>query len=64
MTSNASMAKSKMSELVDHRLQICQSCSSGFKATSLIFCKKCGCCMNIKAKFAWTKCPLDKWPPQ
>jgi hypothetical protein len=25
-------------------------------------CTKCGCNMNIKARFVASKCPEDRWP--
>jgi predicted Zn-ribbon and HTH transcriptional regulator len=40
---------------------ICDSCDQKQKYLRFTFCNKCGCNMNLKARFAASKCPLDKW---
>lgn len=46
---------------LDERLNLCRAAPHVFKMGAFDFCKKCGCCLNIKAKFAWSKCPIGKW---
>ena len=41
------------------RISICNSCPHFRK--SLSQCKKCGCFMKVKAKIAFTRCPIGKW---
>lgn len=41
------------------RLDICNKCKHFRK--SINQCKKCGCLMQIKARIAFTKCPIGKW---
>jgi len=44
---------------LNDRLTICKKCKHFRKSTQQ--CKKCGCFMQIKARIAFTKCPIDKW---
>jgi len=46
-------------EIVKKRMRICKSCSYLFKATGN--CKKCGCFIDAKTKYADQKCPIGKW---
>jgi hypothetical protein len=39
------------------RLAICQLCDHYDSGR----CRKCGCFMNLKARIATAKCPVDKW---
>lgn len=41
----------------EERMALCRACSS-FDGTT---CKRCGCVMSIKVKFAEMECPLNKW---
>ena len=41
------------------RLEICNKCK--FFRKSVNQCKKCGCFMQIKARIAFTRCPIGKW---
>lgn len=41
------------------RKQICIGCESFEPAQSR--CLKCGCFMNLKARFAGSVCPMQKW---
>jgi hypothetical protein len=41
------------------RLAICNSCPELFKTTWT--CKECGCFMKVKARLAFSECPLGKW---
>jgi hypothetical protein len=42
------------------RLAICEGCEF-FKDRK---CLKCGCLMDVKARWASEKCPIDKWPAE
>ena len=44
---------------LNDRLAICKKCKHFRKSTNQ--CKKCGCFMQLKARIAFTKCPIDKW---
>ena len=44
---------------LNDRLAICNKCKHFRKSVNQ--CKKCGCFMQIKARIAFTKCPIDKW---
>lgn len=44
---------------VARRLSICQVCEY-FDATRTA-CRKCGCYMEVKVKWAEQKCPIGKW---
>lgn len=44
---------------VDERLVFCNECEKLFRPTRQ--CKKCGCFVDIKAKYAKSFCPLGKW---
>jgi hypothetical protein len=46
-------------ELAKERLSICDGCEFFLKDSRR--CGKCGCYMEIKARWAETKCPLGKW---
>jgi len=41
------------------RISLCNACPHFRK--SLSQCKKCGCFMKIKAKIAFTRCPVGNW---
>jgi len=41
------------------RLSICKQCDEFFAMTNM--CRKCGCVIPMKVKFAAAKCPLHKW---
>lgn len=41
------------------RIKICRDCEHFNQI--LTKCKECGCFLNIKARWATEKCPLDKW---
>jgi hypothetical protein len=49
----------------DTRISTCGSCVEHRRISKMTICQICGCNMNIKARFAASKCPLDKWdkPP-
>ena len=42
----------------ENRLKTCEACPH---LTETFKCNKCGCNMTAKAKWATSKCPLDKW---
>lgn len=44
---------------LNNRLTICKKCKHFRKSTQQ--CKKCGCFMQVKARIAFTKCPIGKW---
>jgi uncharacterized paraquat-inducible protein A len=48
------------------RLSHCLECKHSESNEKSLTCTRCGCNMNIKARFAASKCPLDKWdkPPE
>lgn len=46
-------------ELIQYRLEICNSCPALNKRT--MRCKKCGCFMKLKSTLKQAKCPLEKW---
>ncbi len=56
-------------ELVQQRLTICDACPAMKRLRGFRFCgtpfvpgrDTCGCCMDIKARLARTKCPRGKW---
>jgi len=41
------------------RLSICKNCEQLFKLTGS--CKKCGCFVRAKVKYAKSSCPIGKW---
>lgn len=41
------------------RMDICVTCE--FFVVDKSRCNKCGCFMNIKARLASSKCPIEKW---
>ena len=45
--------------IVNRRLDMCKGCEFLFKPTNT--CKKCGCFMDVKTKFATSSCPIGKW---
>jgi len=45
-------------EAKDARLAICKSCEH---YTSYGQCMQCGCYMPMKARFAGSECPIQKW---
>ena len=46
-------------ELEKKRLEVCYKCEHLFKPTKN--CKKCGCFIQFKTKFADQTCPINKW---
>lgn len=46
-------------ELIDMRLEICNSCE--WLNKTLIKCKKCGCFMKLKSTLKAATCPIGKW---
>lgn len=46
-------------EIADERLKVCNACPELIQLTKT--CKKCGCFMTLKTKFAKATCPLEKW---
>ncbi|KKM21304.1 hypothetical protein LCGC14_1636770 [marine sediment metagenome] len=41
---------------------ICQKCSEYVLETKIgPRCKKCGCCVSLKKRWATSRCPLGKW---
>lgn len=49
-------------EMSEKRLAICKECEH--LNQKLVQCKKCGCFMLAKAKFASSYCPIGKWGPE
>jgi len=47
------------SALAQRRLAVCRSCSHLLKTTGN--CKKCGCFVDVKTKYADQNCPVGKW---
>lgn len=41
------------------RMDLCLTCDEYFAMTKM--CRKCGCLIPAKVKFAAAKCPLHKW---
>lgn len=46
-------------DLIEHRLQICNSCPWFNK--KMIKCRKCGCFMKLKTTLKLAQCPIGKW---
>jgi hypothetical protein len=46
-------------ELIEYRLNICNSCPAFRKNTKR--CSKCGCFMKLKSTLKQASCPLHKW---
>jgi len=46
-------------ELIDMRLEICNSCE--WLNKRLVKCKKCGCFMKLKSTLKAASCPIGKW---
>ena len=47
------------SELIEARLDICNSCE--WLDKRLVKCRKCGCFMKLKSTLKQASCPLGKW---
>jgi hypothetical protein len=43
------------------RLSVCGDCERSKVTKAKTVCTLCNCNMDIKARFAASKCPLDKW---
>jgi DNA gyrase inhibitor GyrI len=54
----AYLKKKLVSEDVNHRWAICQTCP---ELTPNNRCKQCGCFMKLKTKVKAAKCPIGKW---
>lgn len=49
-------------QTVEQRVSICSECDKmGSEGVWKNRCMVCGCFMKVKAKWASSKCPLDKW---
>lgn len=46
-------------EIQRNRMDICRMCDQYSERRKR--CKKCGCLLEAKVKFASSRCPLDKW---
>lgn len=44
---------------IEHRLEVCHTCEHFDTAYSR--CRKCGCNMTIKVRWAEQRCPVGKW---
>ena len=55
----ASGMKKRNDEEVKRLITICNGCDFYFKNTKR--CSKCGCFMNVKARWATANCPIGKW---
>ena len=49
----------KDKNIINKRWDKCLECEHLFKPTNT--CKKCGCFMKMKTKFAGASCPIGKW---
>lgn len=49
-------------EQKQHRLDICNGCSSLKIFAKQMQCGECGCFLKLKAGLNDMKCPLNKWP--
>jgi hypothetical protein len=47
-------------EVVQHRLAYCDPCENN----KLGICKKCGCFIQGKTRFANQRCPVGLWGPE
>ena len=45
---------------IDKRMEICKGCEF-FIEGEKPRCSKCGCHLNLKARWESSKCPIDKW---
>lgn len=43
------------------RLEICNACEKKTKKLNMDACSDCGCLLILKAKFKFSRCPLNKW---
>lgn len=43
----------------ERRIRVCESCPEGKQEPLGIVCGKCGCLMNLKAKFLASRCPIS-----
>lgn len=48
-------------KIVEERNSICDGCPQLKKLGLMRICGECGCTLNVKAKLADMKCPLNKW---
>ena len=46
-------------EIIQKRINHCRSCKHLFMPT--LQCKKCGCFISKKVKYAKSSCPVDTW---
>ena len=46
-------------EIYEHRLKVCSTCDW---YDGSVYCRKCGCPMNHKAKYAAMECPMGYFP--
>ncbi|EKR55197.1 DUF6171 family protein (plasmid) [Leptospira interrogans] len=46
---------------LDHRLEICLSCSLLLKGFLSERCSVCGCFVRLKTKLKQESCPIKKW---
>ena len=57
----ASGFKNRPPEEIERIGAICMSCEHIFHDEVGMRCRKCGCIMSIKIKWATTRCPVGKW---
>lgn len=54
--------KNRTAEEQKYIMTICKKCPEFVVKTNLgPRCKKCGCCMTLKKRWATSRCPLGKW---
>lgn len=46
-------------EIYNQRIEVCKTCPKYDKEQHR--CKECGCFLEVKAKFIFEECPLQKW---
>lgn len=46
-------------DIQQHRMDVCRMCDSYSERRKR--CKECGCFLEIKVKFSYSECPLNKW---
>jgi hypothetical protein len=46
---------------VARRKDICRNCAYMTKTLNVMTCKQCGCAIDLKTRFAGTKCPVGQW---
>lgn len=47
---------------VKARLEECRGCPHSHVKLKQTICSRCGCIINVKARFIALKCPEDRWP--